>query len=155
MTVLVIGYGNSLRQDDGLGWHVAEQLAVDFAHQPAVRIEVSHQLTPELAEPISRAERVLFIDVDMRLAPGALQLDPLTPNRPATQPSTHHVDAGWLLTLAERLFGQRPAEAVMLHLGPAGLDHGEALTPLGEGTRLAALAAATRWIERGRGTEDG
>jgi hydrogenase maturation protease len=144
-----------LRQDDGLGWHVAEQLALDFARQANLQVEVCHQLTPELAEPISRAERVLFIDADIRLVPGALELTPLTPGRPVLQPSTHHVDAGWLLTLAERLFGRRPAEAVMLHLGPAGVDHGETLTPLGEGTRLAALAAATRWIDAGRGTEDG
>ena len=27
--ILVIGYGNVLRSDDGIGWHVAERLAED------------------------------------------------------------------------------------------------------------------------------
>ena len=27
--VLVVGYGNALRTDDGLGWHVADLLAAD------------------------------------------------------------------------------------------------------------------------------
>ena len=27
--VLVVGYGNALRTDDGLGWHAAERLADD------------------------------------------------------------------------------------------------------------------------------
>jgi Ni,Fe-hydrogenase maturation factor len=29
MTVLVIGYGNPLRSDDGAGWHAAQALSTD------------------------------------------------------------------------------------------------------------------------------
>ncbi len=148
MRVLVIGYGNPLRQDDGLGWHVAERLAVRHAHQHDVQVEVCHQLTPELAEPISRADRLLLIDVDIHLEPGALALTPLQPSPSAGQPSTHHVDAGWLLVLAERLFGRRPAEAATLRLGPDGFDHSETLSATGQRLLPAALAQAEVWITR-------
>lgn len=60
---LIIGYGNPLRGDDGLGWHVAQRLAAVLPQHRA-RIEVCHQLTPELAEPISRADLVIFIDAE-------------------------------------------------------------------------------------------
>ncbi len=50
---LIIGYGNVLRSDDGIGWHVAERLAAD-ARFDDVTILQRHQLTPELALDVSR-----------------------------------------------------------------------------------------------------
>jgi hydrogenase maturation protease len=148
MRVLVIGYGNPLRQDDGLGWHIAEQLAVRYAHQHDVQVEVCHQLTPELAEPISRADRLLFIDVDIHLTPGALALTPLHPSPAVTQASTHRVDPVWLVSLAERLFGHRPSEVAQLRLGPDGFDHSDALSATGQRLLPEALAQAEVWITR-------
>src|ERR1044072_3449496 len=57
---LVIGYGNELRGDDGVGPRVAR--AVQQLSLPHVRVLVQHQLTPELAEDISRARAVVFVD---------------------------------------------------------------------------------------------
>jgi hypothetical protein len=58
--LLVIGYGNELRGDDGVGPKTA--MAVSEWHFPGVKTMVCHQLTPDLAEPIAAAERVVFID---------------------------------------------------------------------------------------------
>lgn len=55
---LIIGIGSTLRRDDGLGPDLARSAADAL---PADLIVVT-QLTPELAEPISRAGRVVFID---------------------------------------------------------------------------------------------
>src|SRR5580704_15594719 len=49
---LVIGYGNPLRSDDALGWHASRLLAQALAGQE-VDVITCHQLTPELAEPLS------------------------------------------------------------------------------------------------------
>ncbi|HEY9173382.1 MAG TPA: hydrogenase maturation protease, partial [Verrucomicrobiae bacterium] len=54
--LLVIGYGNTLRRDDGIGPKVAE--AVAELNLPGVRSLACPQLTPELAEPIAHAKRV-------------------------------------------------------------------------------------------------
>lgn len=59
--VIVIGYGNTLRSDDGAGQKVAEILA--SWHLPQVRSISVHQLTPELAAPIAEAELAIFVDV--------------------------------------------------------------------------------------------
>lgn len=53
--VLVLGYGNPLRSDDGLGWRVAVEL---FRANASVDVLVlpCHQLTPDLAETASLVE---------------------------------------------------------------------------------------------------
>src|SRR5262245_46508216 len=58
--LLVIGYGNVLRSDDGVGPKVAE--AIGAMALPQVEILTCDLLTPELAEPISRAVKVVFVD---------------------------------------------------------------------------------------------
>jgi hydrogenase maturation protease len=60
MKTLVIGYGNSLRGDDGVGPLVAEQVAT--WNLSDVRSLSVHQLTPELAVDIAQVETVFFID---------------------------------------------------------------------------------------------
>jgi hydrogenase maturation protease len=57
---LIIGYGNTLRSDDGAGQIVANQIA--RWNLPNVRSLAVHQLTPELAEDLTNADIVIFID---------------------------------------------------------------------------------------------
>ena len=59
--MLIIGYGNPLRGDDGVGWRVAEAAGTALPEGAATVLAV-HQLTPELSAPISRAGRVVFVD---------------------------------------------------------------------------------------------
>ena len=54
---LVVGVGNPLREDDGVGWHLAEALA-----QTGVPTHTCHQLLPELAAELSQVDLVLFVD---------------------------------------------------------------------------------------------
>ena len=63
MNYLVIGYGNSLRGDDGVGRQVAEQVAA--WNLPQVSSLSVHQLTPELAESIAHTDVVLFVDASL------------------------------------------------------------------------------------------
>ncbi|MBW7939884.1 MAG: hypothetical protein H3C63_14095, partial [Candidatus Omnitrophica bacterium] len=48
--VLVIGFGNPLRGDDGFGWEVAGQLERRLSQESSVHILTPIQLAPELAE---------------------------------------------------------------------------------------------------------
>ena len=57
---LVIGYGNSLRSDDGIGVRVAEIVA-DW-YLPEVRSLCLPQLTPELAADLAKVDLVIFVD---------------------------------------------------------------------------------------------
>lgn len=60
MHYLVIGYGNTLRSDDGAGQIVANQIA--SWNLPRMRSLAVHQLTPELAEDIANVDTVIFVD---------------------------------------------------------------------------------------------
>jgi hydrogenase maturation protease len=59
--VVTIGYGNTLRGDDGAGQKVAE--IVNNWNLPQVRAIAAHQLTPECAALIAEAELAIFVDV--------------------------------------------------------------------------------------------
>src|ERR1043166_1662215 len=61
LEVLVIGYGNTLRRDDGAGPAVASRLARRFQFTRC-RCTTAHQLAPELAHDLLQTRRVLFID---------------------------------------------------------------------------------------------
>jgi hydrogenase maturation protease len=108
---LYIGYGNSLRGDDGVGLFVAQRL-----QGLAV-----HQLTPDLAEPISQAAKVVFIDADVTLPAGEIRRAPVA----ETQSSIgHHCTPGELLVIARALYGRAP-EAELISIGIESTDLAE------------------------------
>ncbi len=74
--VLVIGYGNSLRADDGAGPRVAELLEADPRLGGAVIVAV-HQLSPELADDLRSAGLVVLVDATTDAAPGAVVVRPV------------------------------------------------------------------------------
>ena len=125
--VLIVGYGNPLRGDDGLGWSVAERLQ-ELVHDPDIEILAVHQLTPELMDPISRAARVIFIDASVSGEPGEIRERSVAPGSPTPAQFTHHFTPETLLEGAGRLFGHTP-EAVLYTVSAAGFEFGAALSP--------------------------
>ena len=59
---LIVGYGNPLRGDDGVGQAVAQAFTGEGAID-GVDALACHQLTPESAERFAAAARVVLIDV--------------------------------------------------------------------------------------------
>jgi hydrogenase maturation protease len=102
--LLVIGYGNTLRSDDGVGPKVAE--AVAALALPGVQTLECALLTPELTEPVSRAETVVFVDAAVD-APREVQLRPLAPAE-SSQIITHAATPAILLAVARDVFGHVP-----------------------------------------------
>ena len=80
---LIIGYGNPLRSDDGFGWHASRLLARELAGQDA-EVITCHQLTPELAEPLSQCSRAVFIDADAEGDPGDIHRRDVHPQAPTS-----------------------------------------------------------------------
>jgi hydrogenase maturation protease len=103
--LLVIGYGNTLRGDDGAGPAVAE--AVSLLGLEGVRTVSCHQLAPELADPISRAARVVFVDADVSGITEA-RLTEVGPGSAAAPLMAHAASPQTLLSLARDLYGRCP-----------------------------------------------
>ncbi len=121
---LVIGYGNTLRGDDGVGPRVAE--AIEKLNLPRVRTIVCPLLTPELADPIARAGKVIFVDAAVD-APDKLQWRKLKPNE-TSQLMAHAADPRTMLALARDVFGRAP-EAWWLTIPAADLGFREDFSP--------------------------
>ena len=121
--LLVIGYGNTLRGDDGVGPRVAE--AVEALKLPGVRTFTCQQLSPEHAEMISQAERVVFVDAAVD-APKEVQLRELVPGD-TTQLMAHAADPRTMLALAREVFGHAP-KAWWLTIPAVNLEFSETLT---------------------------
>ena len=69
---LIIGIGNALRSDDGLGWAVAEQLSRDCDMDCDVL--TVYQLTPELAQRMATVNLVVMVDASHEGEPGELRI---------------------------------------------------------------------------------
>jgi len=121
---LVIGYGNTLRGDDGVGPRVAE--AVEKLDLPGVRTLICQQLSPEYADPVSRAHTVVFVDAAVD-APREVQLRRLEPGE-SSQLMAHAADPRTMLALARDVFGHAPL-AWWLTIPAVKLDFSETLTP--------------------------
>ena len=125
--LIVIGYGNTLRRDDGVGVRVAE--AVAALQLPGVRTFTCQQLSPEHAELIARAEHVVFVDAAVD-APKDVQLRELVPGD-TTQLMAHAADPRTMLALARDVFGHAP-KAWWLTIPAVNLEFGESLSPAAE-----------------------
>jgi hydrogenase maturation protease len=123
---LVIGYGNPMRSDDGVGWLAAQHLAQQL---PASDVEVifRHELTPELAEAVSAAQTVVFLDASAKSPPGEVQRLELRPSSTRAAFS-HQLSATQLLELSGELYGSVP-RAYLFSVGAASFDVGESLSP--------------------------
>jgi hydrogenase maturation protease len=138
---LILAYGNPLRGDDGAGWEAAALLERQLGEE--VEILTRHQLTPELAEVISRAKGVIFIDAACEGMPGAVHCREVPVVPFAAQPFTHHVAPADLLAAAQELFGHAP-QAYLITINGSDFGFHERLTPAVE----AALPEVVAYVER-------
>jgi len=121
--LLVIGYGNELRCDDGVGPKTAA--AVAEWNLPKVRTLVCHQLTPELAPIIAEAQCVVFVDAAVA-SPICVELRELQPDD-SPPVMDHAADPLFLLDCAKKLFGHCPL-AYWLTISVENMGFGENLS---------------------------
>ncbi|MBV8418011.1 MAG: hydrogenase maturation protease [Verrucomicrobia bacterium] len=125
--VLIIGYGNPLRGDDSLGWEIARRLATSIQDKP-VEVLALNQLTPELSEPISEVELVIFIDASHAGKPGSWTCETVEPNATSSHTLGHHLTPMSLLAYAQIIFKANP-RALLLSVAGESFDYRQELTP--------------------------
>jgi hydrogenase maturation protease len=123
---LIIGYGNVLRGDDGVGQHVAQRLE-DTCDSEMVHVIACHQLTPERVEAISRAHMVIFMDATEEGKPGEIRCQEIRPEATAGA-FTHNVTPATLLAVSRDLYGVSP-KGITISITGAHFDYGEGLSP--------------------------
>jgi hydrogenase maturation protease len=126
--ILVIGYGNTLRRDDGIGPRVAA--SIDAATYPGVRVVTCFQLVPELATEIADSRLVIFVDALTNPQRAGVQLRRITAEE-MTECSTHSSDPRSLLALTQAVY-ERVPESWWVMVPGEDFGFGERLSPLAE-----------------------
>jgi hydrogenase maturation protease len=149
--ILVIGYGNSLRQDDGAGIQLAN-LLVQACHNAALPAELllTHQLTPELALDIAQSHVKTVTFADTRIAHSSsdsqVRITPL-PVAEYADPVGHHLNPATLLVYAQGLYSCQP-EAWLATVPGTCFGHGEILSAHTRNALLNASRVIQPWLER-------
>ncbi|MGD8451158.1 MAG: hydrogenase maturation protease [Phycisphaerae bacterium] len=139
--VLVIGYGNPGRLDDGLGPALAawlEELALRD-----VTVEANYQLSVEDGAQAAEHDVVIFADAALRGSEPFFFRRLRVPEKAELGFSTHSVEPAGVMAVAHKLFGARTTGYVLGIRGYAFDRFGEELS---EQAR-ANLAAATAFLE--------
>ena len=142
---LVIGIGNPLRGDDGVGACLAEQAAMLTAADPGgpVAVRSVQQLTPELAEELAQLEDVLFIDA--WLAPDTAEPRLTAIDAAAGALESHRLEPAQLLAASQALYSRMP-RAHLLQVPAHAIGHGMELSAELQAVLPAARALLKAWL---------
>ena len=142
-SVLVIGYGNPLRGDDGLGCVVADALL----DRQDMQVVCTHQLTPEIAEPLSRASLAIFVDATVDGVAGRIRCEVAEPSAESMNALGHHLSPERLLGYAKSLYGKAPRRAWTLSVAGKAWGYREGLSDVVQRAVPKVLHEIDRLIE--------
>ena len=154
MNTLILGLGNTLLSDEGVGVHVLEALAADALPESVTLLD-GGTLSFTLAGPIQEHDALIVVDAaQLQCSPGSVRvfigqdMDAfLLHNR---RSSVHEVGLTDLRAMA-MLAGHWPENRALVGIQPQKLDWGEAPTHEVAAAIPAACAAVhavlRRWLE--------
>ena len=145
--VLVVGYGSTLRGDDGAGWHAARLLATD-PRLAGAEVLARHQLTPELAADVARATLVVLVDASAGGDAGAVSVAAVRPRPAAPATWSHHLSPETLAGLAEALYGAVPP-MVLVRVTAGSFAEGDRLSAAVERALPAVVEAVAELVTGG------
>jgi hydrogenase maturation protease len=132
LSTLVLGIGNTLLSDEGIGVHVVERLRERCDGLPGVTLLDGGTLSFTLAEPIAAADQLIVVDAArLGAAPGSLRClrdGEMDRYLLGGAKSVHEVSLGDLMDIA-RLSDTLPRRRALVAIEPQKLDWGDAPTP--------------------------
>ena len=123
---LIIGYGNTTRGDDGIGWIAAERLAEEL-REPEVRVLMLQQLALELAAEWSEVDRVILIDAARAKPVGRVKVEQIVPSASAAEPFSHQLAPASLVECTRALYGRFP-DAWLVSVAGESFEFGNQLS---------------------------
>ena len=134
----LVGIGNSLRSDDGVGNFVCNQLEKEGL--PGVSFIIAQQLDIGLTEEIAKFDTVIFIDAAQNVDSFSFKEIPLDKRQP--QSFSHHLNVDMLVSLSKQLF---PSDTIY-YICAIGADEFKLGSELSERTMKNAQDAVTAII---------
>ena len=128
--LLIIGYGNSLRADDGAGIVMAQKMARHFdAAGLPTQLITETQLLPEMAADISAPSinTVVFVDTSVQSRTAQVEIRKIDVDT-QTASTGHQLYPAALLLYASLLYGRNP-HAWLVTIPGVDFAHGESFSP--------------------------
>lgn len=100
LTTCIVGIGNPLCGDDGVGAYVCE--LINAKQLPGVHTIATQQLDTAMIEELTGFDEVIFVDAAIHTT--KINIDPITENSAVTQPLSHHINAVLFAKLAQQLY---------------------------------------------------
>jgi hydrogenase maturation protease len=128
--IIVLGLGNILLSDEGVGVHAVEALLEYFDFPEGVWLVDGGTLGLDLLPWIEGVEKALFIDaINLRKEPGAIAVleDEDIPSYLEPKFSFHHVGLSDLL-FTSTFMGIRPGKVVLIGMQPEKMEVGLTLS---------------------------
>ncbi len=147
--VLLIGYGNPGRLDDGLGPVLAE--AVEKENLPGVTVDSDYQLNVEDAAAIAENDIVIFADASMNCK-GPFSFYAIEPKLDVSF-SSHSVDAQAILGLAYELFNAKTKGYVLAIRGYKFDEFGQEISQQAQENLEKAVEFVKKAVTKGSFTE--
>ena len=147
--LLVLGIGNSILTDDGLGVHVVEALRDSDALPPGTTVVDGGTNGLSLLPLIAEAGALVIVDaVDVGAEPGSVHvLHGADRYADLRHLSVHQVGAADLLAAAS-LTGALPAQVVLIGAQPESLGPGVDLTPTVRAALPEVIGTVLQWCGR-------
>lgn len=125
MKVLIIGYGNFDRQDDGVAYHVLVRVMQEMGlpvpldneeeilgSTGSIDFRFQMQLTPELSEDLVNYDFACFVDAHTGNVPEDVHSEELSAKYQRS-PFTHHLTAQTLLSMTETIHQNSPSSILV------------------------------------------
>ena len=126
-SVLILGIGNTLLRDEGIGVHVMQRMRNAYGEHPCIEYLDGGTLSFTLAEPIARADGLIVVDAArMHSPPGTVKVfrsDAMVDYLSGNRQSVHEVSLTDLLDIA-RLTDSLPEQMCLVGIEPESLDWG-------------------------------
>ena len=130
MTITLIGLGNILLKDEGVGVHVANAIRERYSFSPEVEIIDGGTLGLDLLHYFEGKDKVLLVDaVDFRKEPGYIGTmdDDAIPSTLFAKLSVHHIGLSDVL-FAAKLLDYTPSKIRLIGIQPQSLEVGLDMT---------------------------
>lgn len=154
MNVLIYGYGNPGRTDDGLGPALAAEVErwLPSAGLAGVATDADYQLNLETSADLHGRDVVLFADATKEAGVADIAVTPVAPSTEAAF-CLHSVSPGFVLNMCRRIYGAAPP-VFLLRIRGYAWEIGEGLTVEAQRNLAAAFDFVRGWLAAGGGVDD-
>lgn len=139
--ILIVGVGNTLMGDDGIGAYVAARL--EERHLPGVHAVTVQQMTSDLLDEMLQANKTIIVDAAVEADP--VQFYKVDETAPAGASYSHYTSAIQLLKMAQLVY-ERNLSVYICAVGARDLTLNGTLSPEGKKNADQAVSTILGWI---------